>query len=430
MSSSGGLTYPASDLERPEVLQATLGTFWTDVFENQTALLALLEAKAQQGRCNWTIVERLADCRSRLTLPLYRQELLYPVVLVGTAPPATPRLGNEQSYGDGTLLGTPVTGPFEQTPGGGFLSAALLTDGTYQTGLALVEGLDYQSQPDGTLHCLEVLDGTYLGWDVRFDDRLPWLFLGSIVGLGLPTSQQALALYQSVADAAINGPSHATLVSAISALAGCDIQALGEETVEDVAEDSRGWLVATDKNVYRLPADAVPAVSVGQYLRGGENLSDAVRLVEAVDLPADVTSLTVPAVYLDQTLTEPVIFAGGDTALIVEEDVDGKTKVSWSGTGSGGAAFFDLLHARGVAADQTLANYLDVRSDPTDEPGAASLPATIDPLRLLLDTVWGSRNILVLLVKPALLDSTLDTDWNEVLRRVMAPHTTVLQVDL
>lgn len=430
MTVSARTTYPDSSLENPAELQSTMGTFWRDVFADQDSLQALLDAKLQQAQLNWASVQRLADCRSRLSLPLYREEPLYPLSLSATAPVATPRYGQGEEYGDGTLLGTPVTGPFEQTIGNGFLGCPLITDNAYSPNRILVEGLDYQQQSDGRLHCLEVLDGTYHAWQAFFDDRLPWLFLGAVTGIGLPTSQQALDLYQAVADASINGPSEQTLADCLAALAGCSVQAVGEETVEDIADDSRGQLIATDQRIYRVPAGATVLVSVGQYLRGGENLSDAVQLVTPQDLPAEVSSVTVPAVHLDPSLTEPVIFEVAATALTVTENVDGKTRLSWSGAGAGGTAFFDLLHARGVADDQTLANYLDVRADPTDEPTAASLPATLSPFDLLCQTVWQTRNILLLFVKPALLESTLETDWNEVLRRVLQPHAAVLRSDL
>jgi hypothetical protein len=429
--------YPASDLDRPGLLLKALGSFWSDVFAGQSSLLALLQAKTTSARASQAAANRLADCRSRFSVPVYRVEPCWPVTMDPAAPRAAVRYGAGRRYGDGTLLGQPPTGEREQVPGNGFLGSPLLLNSVHAPTQILVEGVDYQTQSDGSLRTLDSLSGTYWACDALFDDRLPYLHVGSVAQLALPTSAAALALANAIQDAAINGPSRATLIRAVEALAGCSVEARGSavagETVEAIGSDQYHQLIITDQSVYRVPLGSVVAVSVDQILLGGETLSDAVRLVEAPDLPEDVTTLTLPTAFLDPSLSEPVTFVLADTALSVTTGVSGKTKLSWSGTGSGGAAFFDLLHQRGVAAGATLANYLDVRPLPrTGEPTALNLPATVSPLELLTQEVWRNRLVLPLLVKVDLLGEAalLDLDWSAVLRKLVAPHATVLVVEL
>jgi hypothetical protein len=424
-----------SDMGRFADLRSTMGSFWTDAFASQSSLTALLRAKLDSYDCSRSYGERLADCRSRLTVPDMRYEPWWQVTFDPAANRAAPRYGDGTTYGDGTVLGVPVTGPREQFPGGGFLGAPIITDVLHEPTSILVEGLDYREKADGSLVLVDDVSGPYWAWDARFDDGRPYLHAGSIAGLSLPSSARALALYNAVIDASINGPSRAALVRAVEALAGFDVEAgVDGEVVEDVSADARGQLIITDRSVYRVPAGAVVAVAVDQALRSGDSLSDAVRVVDAPDLPDDVTSVTVPASFLDPSLVTPVVFARASTALVVDLNVSGKTRLSWAGAGAGATAFFDLMHARGVASGSTLASYLDVRPLPRDgEPTAASLPATVSPLSFLADEFWRGRMVTAVLVKSDLLESPLVEsldDWTPILRRMLPPHAATLVIDL
>jgi hypothetical protein len=219
-----------------------------------------------------------------------------------------------------------------------------------------------------------------------------------LTGYKAPSSQAYKDLVVGLLDGSYAGPTRQALDRALTGIYGIAF-AREHETVEDIYLGG-SMQIFTDKNVYTFPVNCTPLVSLGEVLQQGQALTSAVRLLKPplVALPADVTQISLPASMLDPSLAGPLTFTNTLETLTVST-VSGYTKVTWPMPDDSGAvaAFFTLLHARGVAASATLANYLDTRpSGQTTQPTAANLPTQINPALLLLNTVLRNQFWLVL----------------------------------
>jgi len=123
-----------------------------------------------------------------------------------------------------------------------------------------------------------------------------------------------------------------------------------------------------------------------------------------------------------------LIFENTDKTLVVTSDENGKTRLEWELGGFPGdvEAFFDELHARGIEKGQTLANLLDVRENPSTEPEAASLPATINPLEFVIKNVLRHNAFLVRIKVNGIGEDAAGLEWSSILRKLVPPHTAML----
>lgn len=88
--------------------------------------------------------------------------------------------------------------------------------------------------------------------------------------------------------------------------------------------------------------------------------------------------------------------------------------------------FFDDLHARGIAANSTLAHLLDTRVNQVGEPMTVNLPATINPLKFLAETALRGNAFVVRLSAGAFGDGAAGLQNVQFLRKIIPPHTAML----
>jgi hypothetical protein len=132
--------------------------------------------------------------------------------------------------------------------------------------------------------------------------------------------------------------------------------------------------------------------------------------------------------FLTPGFLQDLVFENKDVPLIVEEDVDGFTKVSWELGGFPGDVekFFDDLHARGVAAGETLANLLDTRTNKVGEPGPSNLPATINPFEFLCQNVLRNNAYMVKVRTSSFGRDAVGLNAAKILRKVHQPWTAII----
>jgi hypothetical protein len=201
------------------------------------------------------------------------------------------------------------------------------------------------------------------------------------------------------------------------------------ETVELIQKDNNYLVIATDKSVYKFNKEATATVSVGDTVYAGDWLVDTVQIYELnTGTVPDVLSVSAGLGFLPGGFSDGIGFSNKDVPLVVET-VDGKTKVSFElgGLPTDVELFWELTHQRGLASGKTLANYLDVRENPTDEPGAASLPATVNPLQFLVENVL-RYNAFVVKIKVSAISGNV---ISKLVRKITPPWTAcILLLDI
>jgi hypothetical protein len=263
-------------------------------------------------------------------------------------------------------------------------------------------------------------------WDWSYVAKL----YGEVAGINGRSSDRFKELVNAVLDASATGSTHRHLLDVLEAVLDSPL-ARGDESVVDVSADYLGPLVLTDKMAYRLPSGSTPAVSVGDDLIPGQALSDGVSLTEIQRgvLPTGLQYLAAGNGILAAPFGE-LVFSNEDVPLEVQTGVSGFTRVSFrlGGWPAAVTAFFDEVHARGVADGVTLANYLDPRVAPTTQPTAVNLPSTINPLQFLVSNLLRA-NICIINLKPGMLGpDAVGLPALSAIRKVLPPHVAVIVI--
>ncbi len=458
------MPYPASLFDDTEAVLSLLGTWWQQLYQGRSVSYGICRAKAESEKQAWQDAQEAAASFSREKCPVFHTSLWHPLklradkVLAGRpllyGEPGV-EYGDQQGGGSAFVYGgsvdDSVAWDLAEAGAEGLRECLVIASGIAAANVVLAVGVDFSidqdrktvvfrkdpfldpllpqdTEDDGTLSV------TLWAFRGRFDKHLVQDQYGYAVGLdALESSEAFRELTDAVLDGLAAGPSMAVLQRAFAAIAGAPVATEGE-TVAEVATDSAGLLVLTDRNAHRLSAGSNVLVSAGDVLRAGQPLCDTVLLdLPQGSVPAGLDSLQVPASFFSGVTAGPLTFDGSDVALTVTEDVDGKTKLSWSmpdDDPADVAAFFARLHANGVASGTTLADCLDVRPQPTaTEPTADNLPDNVNPLELLFENVFRS-NLLLARVKSDLFgDGALGLDYLWALRRILPPTLALLVVD-
>ena len=333
-----------------------------------------------------------------------------------------------------------------------FVHASVLTDTPVEPSVVLTCGTDFWFDADTSsiqfrtdpftlsyMPIVEILDSdgevsdreiSLWAFDCEYDVDDMSEHYGILVGLTSTSSEAYSKLVDSALDLMVDGPSFLAFKTFMASLAGERVVQSDGEVVEDVASVGDEWVVATDRNVYSFSSAATPQVSVGDVVNRGDLLSDA---VEVLDHLSQLESLD--GWLLDErlcgSLGQDLIGFGNEDVALELETVNGFTKVSATLHGSPRAVrkFWEDVHARGIAEGTTLADLLDLRSEPTSQPGVEDLPKTVNPLRLLLNEMRGS--LLVVRITPASFSAlSPEVDLGTIVRRLLpARFVTILLIE-
>ena len=215
-----------------------------------------------------------------------------------------------------------------------------------------------------------------------------------------------------------------------SAITGIALVREATEQVETISVDSRSQLVITDRHVYKFPVGSNVIVSVGQQLTAGSPLVDTLLFYEfnRGQVSSDLTGLVFGRGILSNDFWGDLVFENKDVPLEVSTDAGGRTKVQFEIGGFPGdvEAFWDIVHTRGLTAGKTLANLLDLRESPVDEPTAAMLPTTINPLKFVVQNLLRYHAFVVKLRSGLLSIKALGLSAAACLKRIIPPHTLML----
>lgn len=452
--------YPKSDLDRPEILSGLLGSFWSGTYEGSHDVESFLSSRARlEAQASQNLQEAI-NATSRLEIDPLHTEIWHPLILkeseMNQDDFSVPKYGEGFVYGaqpetDITLLyGDPLLRDVYAFPLPDGLKevplAANRTDAptvSWQYGLDLIieDGwLKFRKNPfdNENISVRQIIeDDTVVDREVvlwlfrsKWDKDYIWIHFGHILGYRLDSSEPYKRLVNAVFDAIVEGNSIDAVDNLVAAITDTPL-ALEEETVEKILTTSKAVVVITDKNAYRHSPDSTPAVSVGDELHKGQFICKAGELFSPAH---DTKPEWLAAVSLDEALTDQV-YRGG--LLFIDEDLpvtitteDSRTRVELDVRGFPRTVskFWDEVHARGVQDGTTLANLLDLRPSPIDDPTAASLPTTENPLDFLLENILRNNALIVTIRPPEFGTNQLPFTAFSLLRRILPPQKTVILI--
>lgn len=446
-------SYPSNDLENAEFLLGLLGSHWTNVYSGNNLVAGYAYSRAQEELQAYNDLLETVASVSRLEVPIFHTDNWYLLTLK-----ESDLIDRKLAYGDGPVYGPNTNGityeygdsynpddefRYEFAIPEDLADVKLILNRLTAASRTLTAGVDYALQPskirfrqnpfdDEKLAKRDIVEGT----DVVDREVALWLFKGQfdwqhtythfgyLLSVQLRSSREYRDLVNAVVDAFVEGTSALSKTYAIAAMTGTPVAVEPTETVELITKDNNNLVIATDKSVYKFHKNANAIVAVGDVVTAGDQLVDTVQVFELNNGTApDVMSVTVGLGLLPGGFTGGLSFVNEERPLVVET-VDGKTKVSFEigGWPTDIEAFWDLVHANGLAEGKTLANYLDVRDNPTDEPMAASLPATINPLQFLVENVLRYNAYVVKINVSAIRGQLI----SRLFRKIVPPWTTCL----
>lgn len=449
--------YPRDTLDVPQKVADQLGSFWSRTYGGREQILAYCEGLGRAYKQVFDNIQEAQACLAIETLPVLHSEEWQSLIILqsNTTSPQSfleyddPRVAalfsDDYTYGI-RLTDVPVVYDVPDT----LAAVALIFNRITTPSLSLVAGLDFvlvdgaiifRTDPflDPGWATTPVFDEN--GTQVDLELNL-WLFrpsidrhyvnqhFGYVFGLDLPSTQNSKELVASLWESIVGGTSTTLLHRALTALTGIPFVRNAKETVIDVVTDDVRLQVLTDLEAYTFPAAATPLVTVGQVVHVGDALCDALRVDEFNRgiVPEGLVQLATGRGFLGGHFIDDLVWRNEAVPLVVTSDTNGITRVSFEldGFPADVDEFWDIVHARGVANGQTLANLLDIRTNPTDQPTAASLPKTVIPLQFLVQNILRD-NVLLVRVKVASLPNTLpDIGSLRLLRRIIPPHTAMI----
>lgn len=419
--------YPRTDYDNPKKLLSLLGSFWLNTYQGSGLVESIVSARTQlDAQAHLHLLDLIASI-SRFHVPVFRSEDWFFLTLYESQRNTT---AYDQLHYDGSFTyGSPqqLYGGFQSSnysawpaPAGLQETTAILNRIT-DASLTLIAGVDYFLAANGSVLVFRdnpftnplvakrdvfqdntVIDRECGLWIYRgkFDIQNVYTQFGYVLDFPVNRSgERYRQMVNAVYDALVQGTTARSLEEFFAAVAGVHL-ARETETVRFVFTDSKAKWVITDKNAYSFSKTAQITVAVGDNLRAGDTLCDAVSFhsFHGGVTPSWLDALTVDVNILAEGYHQGLIFENQDVPLLVEEDINGRTKVSWQIQGFPGDIdkFWDDVHSNGLQRGQTLAQLLDLRPQPqSEDPGPGSLPATINPLHFLVRNLFRNNAFLI-----------------------------------
>lgn len=440
-------TWP-SDLDDARRLLTVVGSFWAETYAGSDLVASILHSKAQQqAQAQLDLLELVASF-SRLTVPVFHRES-WSLLLLRESERNSPSLAlwdGTYRFDDGLAFDTPAGAAAYAWPAPPGLAAAnAVSDQITQANFTLTRGHDFvlaggavrfmadpfahpAARPAPVFEDGRVVDRVLALWVYAGDydwDTVHRQF-GYALGLKLRSSRPYKELVNAVYDGLVEGTTARCLEDFMSAV--CDVPlAKGDEVVKYVLADAvRKWVI-TDKNAYGFNPAAAPVVAPGDRVRAGDALTDALRFYEfnRGEVPDAVRALALGRGTLSAAFFRELTFENKEVPLLVTEGVDGYTRVEFevSGWPADVEKFWDDVHAKGVASNDTLAMRLDTRANKTGQPTALALPATVNPLGFLLKNVYRGNAFAVVVRPEAFGDEAVGLHAARFLRKLVPPQT-------
>jgi len=360
--------------------------------------------------------------------------------------------GSGRAYGDGLTYGQTLTTKFALPLPANLKKITALFNRITTPSLSLLQGIDYEivdssivfkqnpfSNPlipqrpiygaDSKITSYEI--GLW-GFSGEFDDAFLFNNFGYVLDLKLPSTESSKGLINALFDSHVFGPTVRILTSLVSATLGVPTVIEAKETVEVITTNPTAIQVITNAHVYSFTPGSVPVVAVGDVLSACDQLVDTVEIIDFASASAGtatIPGITIGSGMITSSYFNDLYFKNATVPLqYLGPDANGKVVVQFEISGFPGDVdlFWDSAQAAGEAAGATLANLLDTRPSPVGEPAAYDLPATINPMRFLLDNFFGNNLIGIKIKQTQVASDALGLAWLRTLREILPPHTTCI----
>jgi len=186
----------------------------------------------------------------------------------------------------------------------------------------------------------------------------------------------------------------------------------------------------TDKNIYKLSLNADVTVAVGDELKEDQSITSAFKYYEfnRGEVPADVSGIGLYKDLLPGGYSGEIGFENKTLPTTVTSDLNGKTIITFpvGGHPFDVEAFWNKVHAAGIASGKTLAETLDSRTIKVGQPTADNLPTEMNPFGFLVDNLFRYGALLVSLKAEAVDPDAVGINKLSYIKKLMPPHSTLL----
>jgi len=455
-------TYPTGDQYGKQLLTA-LGSFWYWYFQDRDKLYTHLRSVGhRQEQAHDDYLETVALI-SRYLTPVFHTENWYLLVLKASDKDNVFRVYGQDNltYGSGARYGDPQTEEFLfPLPEDDFFGE--LTEMPYAIYNRVLYpsktwtfGVDYDIDKERKLLRFreDPFESGYVAKRDVYNDEGElvdeeiglWVFKGKwdqeyiyqhwsfAVDLVAESTEFFKELTNALWDAYAFGSNMKSIQMMVSAMLGVPFVIEPTETVEDIVTEVDRKLVITDKHVYEFSLEAEVIVSIGDTLFAGQELTDAVTVVDCAGNAPDYSEL--PGI----SISENYLSGGYFSELVFE---NGEVDVEYGGVNAEGKAVVtfriqgypadvDLFFAKAMevalaTGEETLAELLDLRDNPATQPLPVNLPSTINPLEFAMDRIM-RNNLWFMKIRTSAVDSDAPgLAFLRHIRPVVPPHTSLL----
>ncbi len=469
-------TYPQNDFDDPDVLISVLGSFWATTYQGNPLLQDLTGSAGQIAQQTYFQFLELVQSVSRHDIPLFHKDNWYALSFTETeleensAIPAKYLRDNalfERMGPQGLFLENLTYSPSTNTAYGDkenqpyfyvkkptdLVDASVIHSGIVNPAVTLTDGIDFWLEDDNVVFRSNPFDNPLIAkrdvldsdGSIKDKECTVWVYRGSwdwqlvyeqfgyVLRLSMPSSQNYKDFVNAVMDALVEGTSLRSQQTALSVSFGVPVVKEAEETVKVITKDSKYLNVITDSHVYQFPKTNNTLVAVGDVVKAGQSLTDALQFFE-LNRGETVPASQVPAITVDEGLLawgfmSGITFNNENVNITVTEDVDGYTKLSWElgGFSLDVSKFWDDVHKKGIEEGKTLAMLLDERTSPVGQPTAASLPETINPLQFLVDNFL-RNNAFIVKLKAGGGNAKLPFLPASQIKKIQPPHSVMILI--
>lgn len=472
--------YPQNDFDDPKKLLSLLGSFWSSTYQGNLLLQDLTSAAGRAAQQSYLNFLELVRSISRYDVPVFHEENWHALRVreseFKTFRPAVDYLTQlnptcPQSYAAGydpylaesldvasyskaegiTYGKTEIKAKYAIPIPDELVEVKQLQSNVVNPASVLLAGIDFtvadrlillnqdifndKGWPKKEILSStgEIVDRECVVWVYQglWDWQVVYEQFGYAIGLQMRSSEAYKTFINAILDSFTIGTTVRTQQQAIAAAFGIPFVVEPQEVVEEILDDAVSLNIITDKHVYKFLRRTQPTVSIGDVLYAGDMLSDSLQVFELNRGLVDdkLSAVTLDSGILAYGFYGGITFENKTTPIQVELNVDGYTKVSWE---LGGfvfdiAEFWERVHREGIAKQQTIAHLLDVRENPATEPTAASLPATINPLKFLVANFL-RNNAYIVKLKLNYNPDKLAFFPVEQFRKAQPPHTVLILI--
>jgi hypothetical protein len=434
--------YPQDELDSPFELLGLVGNFWSDLFGQPEQVKSLFSARASQDKQVSTNFYELLDSISRLKIKPLRKKAWY-LLTFDTAQrnktylntprynQTTANYGGEIFY-DGVQSLSYTTYPLPAN----LKNVPILVNRISASSYVAVNNIDYTVQDGAILFATDPVlnpnivldDGKFTLWvfGSDWDERDLYYQFGYVISQEQASTPNYKQFINANYDSMVRGTASRSLDELLEAFTDVPLVKTTGEIVQQIFDFNLKRWVITDKNVYGYAANSTVLVNVGDVLTQGQSLTDTLRIRDfnLGVVPADVPALALGKNLMLAGFYQDIVFENKTLPTTIYTKDDGYTAFEFPVRGNPGdiEAFWDEVHARGVAANQTLAMLLDSRTNKVAQPTALVLPSTINPLEFLIKYLL-RNNFLLITLKPSQFGANaLNLNLTYALRRIVPPH--------